>query len=67
MQNLVRCFVQISDENLHHVRDIMDETLRPQELCCLVAFQKTTSASGEPILSVYDYLFWYGENIVKLK
>ena len=28
------CFVQISDENLHHVRELMDEVFGAKNFCC---------------------------------
>jgi hypothetical protein len=31
-------FVQISDENLHHVREVMDEVLGAENFCALVSF-----------------------------
>jgi len=59
--------VQISDENVHYVRDIMDETFGRNNFVALVAVQKTTSASGELISGVADYLIWYGKNASLLK
>src|SRR4030066_34250 len=35
-------FVQISDENLHHVREIMDEIFGPNNLAGLITFTKST-------------------------
>src|SRR5580698_1404681 len=59
--------VQISDENLHFVRDIMDETFGRKNFIALIAVQKTTSASGGLISGVADYLIWYGKNASVLK
>ena len=59
--------VQISDENLHFVRDIMDETFGRKNFIALIAVQKTTSASGGLISGVADYLIWYGKNASALK
>src|SRR6266403_2215786 len=61
------CFVQISDENVHHVRELMDEVFGPRNAVGLITFKKTTSAgspSGGPTLlaSVSDYLVWYGKD-----
>ncbi len=55
-------FVQISDENLHHVRELMDEVFGAGSLVALIAFVKTTSASGRLISSVADYIVWYARN-----
>lgn len=57
-------FVQISDENLHHVREVMDEVFGDENFIAAVAFKKTSGA-GSPSLgttvlpSVADYLLWY--------
>ena len=66
------CFVQISDENLHHVRELMDEVFGPANAIGLITFKKTTSAgspSGGPTLiaSVSDYLIWYGRDKARTK
>src|SRR5229473_8620280 len=34
-------FVQISDENLHHVREILDEVFETRNFCSVVSFKKT--------------------------
>jgi len=36
-------FVQISDENLHHVRELMDEVFGADNLLGIITFKKTTS------------------------
>ena len=40
-------FVQISDENLHHVRELMDEVFGAENFVAHDRFQKTTGAVGE--------------------
>src|ERR1035437_9188952 len=35
-------FVQISDENLHHVREVMDEIFGAESLCAVIPFKKTS-------------------------
>src|SRR5437016_3425536 len=52
-------FVQISDENLHHVREVMDEVFGAENFVSVITFKKTTSASSELLPSVSDYLLWY--------
>ncbi|MCK6493014.1 MAG: site-specific DNA-methyltransferase [Nitrospira sp.] len=57
-------FVQISDENLHHVREVMDEVFGEESFISVITFQKTAGA-GSPSLGtqvvagVCDYLLWY--------
>ena len=56
------CFVQISDENVHLVRCLMDEVFGSANFVSLITFRKTTSASGERLSSVSDYIIWYAKN-----
>src|SRR5919106_71667 len=37
-------FVQINDENLHHVRELMDEVFTAENLISIITFEKTSSA-----------------------
>jgi adenine-specific DNA-methyltransferase len=60
-------FVQISDENLHHVREVMDEVLGGENFVGVISFKKTSSASGHLLSSVNDYLLWYGKEKDQLK
>jgi len=56
-------FVQISDTNLHHVREVLDEVFGPENSVSVIAFKKTTSASGTLLSSVSDFLLWYAKDI----
>src|SRR5437870_7950752 len=38
-------FVQISDENLHHVRELMDEVFGPENSSATIVVQKTAGAT----------------------
>lgn len=60
-------FVQISDENLHHVREVMDEVLGAENFMGLIAYQKTTSAATLGLASVYDLLVWYAKDKAEVK
>lgn len=60
-------FVQISDENVHHVKEIMDEIFEPENFVSIITFAKTSGFSGKYLHSVSDYLLWYAKNINKLK
>ena len=60
-------FVQISEENVHHVREILEEVFGSENACPMIAFQKTTGAgspSGGTELPpvVNDYLLWYAKD-----
>lgn len=60
-------FVQISDENLHHVREIMDEIFGSENFLGIIAYKKTTSAASIGLASVYDMLVWYAKDRSKIK
>jgi len=64
-------FVQISDENLHRVRMVMDEVFGVENLLSMIFVKKTSSAGGLNELlglgSVGDYLLWFGKNGSKTK
>src|SRR5215207_6736674 len=55
-------FVQISDENIHHVRELMDEVFGAQNFVSLVTFSKTSGATPTLLASVSDYLLWYAKD-----
>ena len=56
-------FVQISDENLHHVRELMDEVFGEENFCSVITFSKTGSLAAEGMANVSDYVLWYAKDI----
>ena len=60
-------FVQISEENVHHVREICDEIFGPENLVSQLYYQKTTGAGSPNELltpaKVGDYICWYAKDI----
>ena len=56
------CVVQISDENLHYVRMVMDEVFGPANFVSLIPFRKTTNATSSFIPAVCDYMVWYAKD-----
>ncbi len=59
-------FVQISDENVHHVRELMDEVFGTENFCRLIPFRKKTMPLGATLLeTMHDYLVWYAKDINK--
>lgn len=55
-------FVQISDENIHHVRELMDEVFGATNFCSQIAFQTTTGRDAELLDNTFDTLIWYAKN-----
>ncbi|MDP4301850.1 site-specific DNA-methyltransferase [Leptothrix discophora] len=60
-------FVQISDENLHHVREIMDEVFGPDNFVSVVVVQKTGGQTSELLSNIADYLVWFAKDKSSLK
>lgn len=60
-------FVQISDENLHHVRELMDEIFGADNFCSLITVKKTGGQTSELLPRVADYLVWYAQSLSKVK
>jgi adenine-specific DNA-methyltransferase len=60
-------FVQINDDNLHRVRDLMDEVFGANNFVVIITVQKTTSTSGDSLSAVADHLIWYAANSSALK
>jgi adenine-specific DNA-methyltransferase len=56
------CFVQISDENVHLVRNLMDEVFGSDNFITQLIFKKTGSMSGSFISGIADTILWYGKN-----
>ena len=60
-------FVQISDENVHHVREICDEVFGVKNFCGLIAFKTTGGQAAKLLSTVCDYLVWYCKDIPRVK
>jgi adenine-specific DNA-methyltransferase len=60
-------FVQISDENVHHVRELMDMTFGEENFCGIINFTKTSGATSRHLATVADYLLWYVRDIDNVK
>ncbi len=63
------CFVQISDENVHLVRNLMDEIFGLKNRAGIITFRKTSGLTAGLIAQNADYLLWYARdiNIVKYR
>ena len=61
------CFVQISDENVHLVRCLMDEVFGSENFVSLITYSKTTGFSSRAISNIADFIIWYAKDIDNLK
>jgi len=60
-------FVQISDENIHHVKELLDEIFGVENFRCLICFRKTTGKASALLDVTADYLLWYSKGNPKFK
>ena len=60
-------FVQISDENVHHVRELMDEVFGQTNFHAQINFKSTSALGQKGLGKAYDYLIWYTKNASKFK
>jgi len=60
-------FVQISDENVHRVRAVLDEVFGDDNFCGEIVFSKTTGLTSRLVASTFDYLLWYAKDKKKAK
>jgi len=56
------CFVQISDENVHLVRSLLDEVFGSGNFITQLIFKKTGAMSGNFISGIADTILWYGKH-----
>jgi len=61
------CFVQISDENVHLVRSLMDEIFGSENFFSLITFKKSLPLGSSGLASVSDYIIWYAKDKSKVK
>lgn len=54
-------FVQIGDENVHLVRNLLDEVFGADNWITTVIVSKTSSATGDFIGGTVDYVHWYAK------
>ena len=61
-------FVQISDENVHHVRELMDEVFGVENFVSHIIFKTKNMPFGSSYLEgMNDHILWYGKSKSNLK
>ena len=61
------CFVQISDENVHLVRNLMDEVFGSGNFCGMISYQKTGGFPADLLQRNFDFVLWYVKDLGCLK
>jgi adenine-specific DNA-methyltransferase len=60
-------FVQISDENLHHVRELLDEIFGPENFVAVIVIQKTAGATADLLGTTADFILWFARDKTRVK
>jgi len=60
-------FVQISDENVHHVRELMDEVFGAKNFISVITTKKSGGMGQHFIDNVSDFLVWYAKDKSQVK
>lgn len=60
-------FVQISDENVHLIRNILDEIFGAANFLRILAFRKTGAQPSDIPAANYDFIVWYAKNKSNVK
>lgn len=61
------CFVQISDDNVHLVRCLMDEIFGSENFFSMITFRKASPLGASGLAQITDYIIWYTKNIASAK
>jgi adenine-specific DNA-methyltransferase len=60
-------FVQISDENVHRVRELLDEVFGQENFVTQISFKKTSGTGARYLESIYDFIIWFAKDISRMK
>jgi len=61
------CFVQISDHNLHHVRELMDDVFKASNFVSVIYYTTSGGFTSTTLSRAGDFLIWYAKNLDQLK
>ena len=60
-------FVQIGDENVHHVRSLLDEIFGEENLVSTIVIQTAPYATSLNLASVHNFVLWYAKKLPNVK
>ena len=58
-------FIQISDENVHYIRQLCDEVFGHDNVCATIVWKKGTP-TAKIIRNSFNYILWYAKDIEKV-
>jgi adenine-specific DNA-methyltransferase len=60
-------FVQISDENVHRLKALLDEVFGEDNFVSMISFRKTGATSSRLLDANSDYILWFARNVKYVK
>ena len=60
-------FIQINDENVHHVREICNEIFGTNNYISMIIYKKGGTATTNNLSNIADFLIWYAKDKSKIK
>ena len=60
-------FVQISDENQHKVRALLDEVFGERNFISQINYRSMSPLGQNRLANIYDYILWYAKDTDKIK
>jgi adenine-specific DNA-methyltransferase len=60
-------FIQISEDNIHHIREILDEVFGKDNFLSQIAYTTTSGLTTNTLSRAGDYIVWYAKERKKLK
>jgi len=60
-------FIQIGDENVHYVREILDEIMGADNFISMINFKTKLPLGTTNLANLYDYILWYAKDKKKVK
>ena len=60
-------FIQISGENIHHVREICDEILGDENFVAIISYTSTSGFESSSLSRTGDYVIWYSKSKKEMK
>lgn len=61
------CFLQISDENVHLVRNLMDEVFGSENFVSMIVYKTTSGQTSKYLSTQNDFILWYCIDSEKVK
>lgn len=60
-------FVQINADNVHLVRNLLDEVFGSENFVSQIIYTKTTGQTSDTLANVTDFIVWYAKEIEQVK